>query len=63
MLSQTLKTLEADGLVSRTDHATSPPRVDYALTAPGDQVARAVVGLISALYAVLPQVLSADRPA
>lgn len=63
MLSQTLKTLEADGLVSRTDHATSPPRVDYALTAPGEQVAAAVVALISALYAVLPDVLSAESSA
>lgn len=62
MLSQTLKALEADGLVSRTDHATSPPRVDYALTPPGARVAGAVVDLISALYAVLPEVL-ADRSA
>ena len=35
MLSQTLKALERDGLVTRTVHATIPPRVDYALTALG----------------------------
>ncbi len=32
MLSQTLRRLEQDGLVSRTAFATIPPRVDYALT-------------------------------
>jgi DNA-binding HxlR family transcriptional regulator len=32
MLSQTLRRLEQDGLVSRTAHATVPPRVDYELT-------------------------------
>lgn len=35
MLTQTLRTLERDGLVERTVHATVPPRVDYALTPPG----------------------------
>lgn len=32
MLTQTLRTLERDGLVSRTVTPTVPPRVDYALT-------------------------------
>ncbi|GAB2844381.1 helix-turn-helix domain-containing protein [Actinocorallia aurea] len=32
MLTQTLRHLERDGLVSRTVFATVPPRVDYALT-------------------------------
>src|SRR5262245_57793414 len=32
MLSQTLKRLETDGLISRTVYPTIPPRVDYALT-------------------------------
>lgn len=36
MLSQTLRRLVQDGLVSRTAHATIPPRVDYALTSLGD---------------------------
>lgn len=35
MLSQTLRRLEQDGLVSRTAFATIPPRVDYALTPMG----------------------------
>lgn len=32
MLSQTLRRLEQDGLVSRTVYATVPPRVEYAVT-------------------------------
>ena len=31
-LTSSLRTLERDGLVSRTSYATIPPRVDYALT-------------------------------
>lgn len=32
MLTQTLRSLERDGLVSRTVHPTVPPRVEYRLT-------------------------------
>ena len=32
MLTRTLKTLERDGMVARTVHATLPPSVEYALT-------------------------------
>jgi DNA-binding HxlR family transcriptional regulator len=35
MLTVTLRGLERDGLVTRTVHATVPPRVDYALTPMG----------------------------
>ena len=35
VLTQTLRTLERDGLITRTVHAQVPPRVDYELTAVG----------------------------
>jgi DNA-binding HxlR family transcriptional regulator len=35
MLTQTLRALERDGLVTRTVHAQVPPRVDYELTETG----------------------------
>ena len=38
MLTLTLRQLERDGIVSRTVHATVPPRVDYALTPLGESV-------------------------
>ena len=34
-LSKTLKDMEADGLVERTDYGEIPPRVDYSLTIRG----------------------------
>jgi DNA-binding HxlR family transcriptional regulator len=39
MLSQTLRTLEADGLVTREAHPVVPPRVDYCLTDRGRELA------------------------
>lgn len=46
MLTLTLRQLEHDGLVSRTVHATVPPRVDYALTALGSSVLQPITALI-----------------
>lgn len=36
MLSQTLRELERDGLISRESHGVVPPRVDYELTPLGE---------------------------
>lgn len=57
MLSQTLKSLEADGLVDRRVLSTLPPHVDYALTTAGEKVAAAVQDLIVSVYDVMPAVL------
>lgn len=63
MLSQTLKALEADGLVDRRVQSTLPPHVDYALTPSGQQVAEAVRTLIVSLYGVMPDVMRARETA
>ncbi|MER6735656.1 winged helix-turn-helix transcriptional regulator [Streptomyces puniciscabiei] len=38
MLTQTLRTLERDGLVTRTVYPTIPPKVEYAATELGESV-------------------------
>lgn len=45
MLTLTLRGLERDGLVTRTVHATVPPRVDYELTQLGRTLREPIVGL------------------
>jgi DNA-binding HxlR family transcriptional regulator len=45
MLTQTLRGLERDGLVTRTVHAVVPPRVDYELT----KLGRSLLDLVDAL--------------
>ncbi|WP_323747579.1 helix-turn-helix domain-containing protein [Catenulispora rubra] len=46
MLAQTLRTLEADGLVAREAHPVVPPRVDYSLTEQGRRAARLLLPLV-----------------
>jgi DNA-binding HxlR family transcriptional regulator len=46
MLSQTLRALTRDGLLTRTAHAEVPPRVEYALTPLGRSLSEAVDSLV-----------------
>ena len=45
MLTQTLRQMERDGLLTRTVHPVVPPRVDYALTPLGNSLSAAVCGV------------------
>ena len=45
VLIQHLRELQADGIVSRTDHREVPPRVDYAITPYGLSLAEALLPL------------------
>ncbi|MFI9560224.1 winged helix-turn-helix transcriptional regulator [Nonomuraea endophytica] len=45
MLTQTLRGLERDGVVSRTVYPTAPPRVDYELTPIGRELLALVTGI------------------
>ena len=45
MLTQTLRQMERDGMVTRTVHAVVPPRVDYRLTELGTSLGAAFCGV------------------
>ncbi|WP_313538332.1 helix-turn-helix domain-containing protein [Sphingomonas sp.] len=45
MLTQTLRQMERDGLVTRTVHPVIPPRVDYRLTDLGESLGEAFCGV------------------
>lgn len=51
MLSQTLQSLERDGMVTRDVVTTIPPRVEYGLTPLGEQVAQRLRALADLLEA------------
>ena len=61
MLAQTLRELESDGLVTRTQHQEVPPRVDYELTAAGCGVAERLSHLIAWIEEHVRE-LTAERP-
>ena len=46
VLSETLKNLESDGLISRTLYAEIPPRVEYSLTPLGQSLIPHLISLI-----------------
>jgi len=50
MLTQTVRALERDGLVSRTVHPTIPPKVEYRLTPLGDSLATIIAAIRTWAY-------------
>lgn len=61
MLSQTLQTLERDGMVSRDVRSTIPPRVEYALTELGSKVAQRLRGLAELIEDSVADVVAARQ--
>ncbi|WP_067543621.1 winged helix-turn-helix transcriptional regulator [Nocardia crassostreae] len=61
MLSQTLQTLERDGMVHREVQQSIPPHVEYTLTELGAQVADQLVGLIEILEANIGAITAAQE--
>ncbi|WP_103063319.1 winged helix-turn-helix transcriptional regulator [Actinomyces qiguomingii] len=59
MLTQTLRTLERDGLVSREYYTESPPRVTYALTELGRDLADVMDALEKWAVGHMDEVLAA----
>lgn len=59
MLTQTLRALEADGLVTRTQYPEIPPRVEYELTAVGHTLRAPLQALEEWAKEHMPQVLAA----
>jgi DNA-binding HxlR family transcriptional regulator len=61
-LSETLKSLEADGIVERTAYRETPPRVEYRLTPDGARLRTAVVPLMEWAAARPGAVCRPERP-
>jgi DNA-binding HxlR family transcriptional regulator len=59
MLSQTLQSLERDGLVVREVRETIPPHVEYSLTPVGAQVSDRLAALIRVIEDAVPEVVEA----
>jgi DNA-binding HxlR family transcriptional regulator len=56
MLSKTLKALCADGLVDRTVEPSVPPKVTYALTPVGAELAEVMSGVLGWIGRRLPEI-------
>jgi DNA-binding HxlR family transcriptional regulator len=62
MLAQTLKTLEADGLVSRDAQPVIPPRVDYSLTGRGEELSALLLPLVAWVAEHAEAIMSRPQP-
>ena len=58
MLTQTLRTLEVDGLLLRTVYPTRPPKVEYRLTARGKGAARHIKSLTDWVEENTPEIVA-----
>jgi DNA-binding HxlR family transcriptional regulator len=63
MLTQTLRSLERDGLVERTVIATIPPHVEYALTPLGQTLSEPLVAICHWAMDHLPELQAARASA
>jgi len=61
MLAQSLRWLEADGLVTRTPYPTVPPHVEYTLTPLGEEVGKHVESLANWIESSMPDIMEARR--
>jgi DNA-binding HxlR family transcriptional regulator len=61
MLSQTLRALEQDGLITRVAYPEVPPRVEYNLTDLGCEAAELLIGLVSFIERRMPLMLEAQQ--
>lgn len=61
MLTQTLRSLQRDGLVSRTELATTPVKVEYALTPLGISLVQPLAALRDWAESHIPEILAARQ--
>jgi DNA-binding HxlR family transcriptional regulator len=61
MLTQTLRGLERDGLVTRTAYATVPPKVEYALTPLGNTLKSLLDGIKTWSEANMQEIQAAQK--
>jgi DNA-binding HxlR family transcriptional regulator len=61
MLTQTLRVLERDGLISRTVYPTVPPRVEYGLTELGVDVGRLTTAIAEWSVEHVQEILTARQ--
>lgn len=60
MLSQTLHTLERDGLIHREVLTAIPPHVEYSLTALGRRITAPLLALIDVVEGSMPEIIAAQ---